>query len=63
MSTKHLTAAENNVLSALCTGKSNAEIGKEIGICTRTVKTHLYRIYKKIDVKNSRMAIVKTLKV
>jgi len=47
-----LTAREKEVLVAIASGASNGEIAEEFSISLHTVKTHLYNIYKKIDVRN-----------
>lgn len=47
-----LTAREKEVLVAIASGAANGEIAEEFSISLHTVKTHLYNIYKKIDVRN-----------
>ena len=47
-----LTAREKQVLVAIASGAGNGEIADEFNISLHTVKTHLYNIYKKIDVRN-----------
>jgi DNA-binding NarL/FixJ family response regulator len=47
-----LTPRETEILSLLSVGASNDEIGDRLFISPNTVKTHLYRIYKKIKVPN-----------
>lgn len=46
-----LSGAEMQVLRLLCHNKSNAEIGELLGIKLSTVKTHVNRIFAKLDVK------------
>jgi len=52
-----LSAREIDVLRMLFTGKSNAEIGEELFISVNTVKTHLSRLYFKLDAP-SRTAVL-----
>ena len=47
-----LTNREKEILFAIAGGASNSDIATEFFISLHTVKTHLYNIYKKIDVKN-----------
>lgn len=47
-----LTSREIEILSSVCRGSSNDEIAKNMFISTNTVKTHLYNIFKKINVSN-----------
>jgi DNA-binding CsgD family transcriptional regulator len=56
-----LTAAEFEVLNALATGLSNAAIARRLFISPETVRTHLYRIYRKLDVGTRTQAVLKLL--
>jgi RNA polymerase sigma factor (sigma-70 family) len=47
-----LTNRERELLLATAAGLSNNEIAEDLGISLYTVKSHLYRIYKKINVPN-----------
>jgi LuxR family transcriptional regulator, positive regulator of biofilm formation len=47
-----LTTREKEILIAIAAGGANQEIAEELRISLHTVKTHLYNIYKKIDVRN-----------
>lgn len=47
-----LTRRELDVLQSLKTGASNMEIADELFISEHTIKSHLYNIFKKLDVKN-----------
>jgi DNA-binding NarL/FixJ family response regulator len=47
-----LTRRETEALGLLAQGRSNAEIGKELGITEQTVKGHLWRLYRKLGVSN-----------
>jgi len=47
-----LTRQEFKVIMLIASGFRNAEIGKKLFISESTVKTHINRIFKKINVKN-----------
>jgi DNA-binding NarL/FixJ family response regulator len=47
-----LTQREMEVLALIASGANNAEIAGKIFISPNTVKTHLYNIFKKINVPN-----------
>ncbi|MEV6279168.1 response regulator transcription factor [Nocardia sp. NPDC051832] len=53
-----LTARETDVLRAVADGLSNPEIGKRLTIAEATVKTHLLRIFAKLDVSDRTHAVV-----
>ncbi|GLX16944.1 response regulator [Streptomyces lavendulae] len=53
-----LTAREAEVLGAVADGLSNAEIGRRLFIGEATVKTHLLRIFAKLDVGDRTRAVV-----
>ncbi|MFD0123251.1 response regulator [Streptomyces virginiae] len=53
-----LTAREVEVLGAVADGLSNAEIGRRLFIGEATVKTHLLRIFAKLDVGDRTRAVV-----
>lgn len=52
-----LTNREMEVLTLVLQGASNREIANKSSISERTVKTHLYRVYKKLNVKSRTKAI------
>lgn len=56
-----LTARESDVLEAVADGLSNAEIGRRLFIGEATVKTHLLRIFAKLDVSDRTRAVVVAL--
>ncbi|MEV6137067.1 response regulator transcription factor [Nocardia sp. NPDC051990] len=56
-----LTARETDVLNAVADGLSNFEIGKRLVIAEATVKTHLLRIFAKLDVSDRTHAVVVAL--
>jgi DNA-binding NarL/FixJ family response regulator len=47
-----LTSREIEILALVSMGSSNEEIADKMFISTNTVKTHLYNIFKKINVQN-----------
>ncbi|MEU4351885.1 response regulator transcription factor [Streptomyces sp. NPDC023838] len=56
-----LTARERDVLRAVADGLSNAEIGRRLVIGEATVKTHLLRVFAKLDVNDRTRAVVVAL--
>ncbi|PNE38132.1 MULTISPECIES: response regulator [Streptomyces] len=56
-----LTAREADVLNAVADGLTNAEIGKRLVIAEATVKTHLLRLFAKLDVNDRTRAVVVAL--
>ena len=53
----HLTPRELTALKLMADGKSNKEIGNELGISDRTVKTHLGHLFEKLNVTSRTEAI------
>ena len=53
-----LTARETDVLNAVADGLTNAEIGRRLVIAEATVKTHLLRLFAKLDVSDRTRAVV-----
>jgi len=53
-----LTAREMDVLRLIASGRSNAEIGKELFISDTTVKTHVTRLLQKLELRDHAQAIV-----
>ena len=54
-----LSARETDILKCLREGKRNEEIGILLGISSLTVKNHLQRIYKVLDVHNRTEAVAR----
>ena len=52
-----LTMTEVLILQYIANGYSNKEIGEKMNIRLTTVKTHVYSIYRKLDVSSRVMAI------
>ncbi len=47
-----LTRREVEILSCIANGHTNGEISRKLSVSSNTVKTHLYRVFKKINVRN-----------
>jgi DNA-binding CsgD family transcriptional regulator len=54
-----LTPRECEILEMLASGQSNKELARTLAISPNTVKTHLARIYEKLDVERRVQAIEK----
>ncbi len=54
-----LTPRQVDVLDLIAEGKSNQEIGEELGLTAGTVKMHLTRIYKTLGAKSRTDALAK----
>lgn len=52
-----LTKREKQILNLCANGSKNADIADALSVSTHTVKTHMYNLFKKIDVKNRIQAI------
>jgi two-component system, NarL family, nitrate/nitrite response regulator NarP len=52
-----LTHRERDLLAALETGQSNAQLAREFGVSINTVKFHLRNLFGKLDVRNRTQAI------
>ena len=57
-----LSAREKEVLQGLVVGLSYKMIADRLGITYETVRTHIKRIYEKLQVHNNTEAVAKTLK-
>ena len=54
-----LTARECEILALLASGQSNKEMARVLGISPNTVKTHIARVYEKLEVQRRIQAIEK----
>jgi DNA-binding CsgD family transcriptional regulator len=54
-----LSARELDVLDRLAAGRSNKEIAAELNVSPNTVKTHLARVYEKLEASRRTEALVK----
>ena len=52
-----LTARETEILALLASGQSNKEMARALGISPNTIKTHVARVYVKLDVPNRILAL------
>jgi DNA-binding NarL/FixJ family response regulator len=53
-----LTDRERQVLSLIAAGRENAEIARELGVSTKTVRNHASNIFMKLQVAHRAQAIV-----
>ena len=54
-----LTARECEILALLASGQSNKEMARALGISPNTVKTHIARVFEKLEVQRRIQAIEK----
>ena len=54
-----LTPRECEILALLASGRSNKELARALGISPNTVKTHIARLFEKLDVQKRVQAIEK----
>ncbi len=52
MSTARLTPREGRVARLAAEGRATPEIARDLGINTKTVETHLFRIYRKLGIRS-----------
>jgi DNA-binding NarL/FixJ family response regulator len=53
-----LSPRQHDVLTALCTGKSNKQIAYELGLSEGTVKIHMKAVFKSFGVTNRTQAVI-----
>ena len=56
-----LSRREIEIIKAMASGLSNFEIGAKLYISQKTVKAHIYHVFKKMGVKSRTQAIVKAV--
>ncbi len=61
--TEPLSQRELEVLQWLAFGASNREIGRHLYITEGTVKTHVYHIFGKLNVRNRTQATLQAIKL
>jgi DNA-binding CsgD family transcriptional regulator len=54
-----LSLREQEIMHWVCMGKTNPEIGQILDISYFTVKNHLQRMFRKLDVMNRAQAVAK----
>lgn len=54
-----LSPRECEILELLASGRSNKEMARALGISPNTVKTHVARVYEKLDVQKRIQAVEK----
>lgn len=52
-----LTSKEKQILELICAGKSNKEIASELFVELSTVKTHINKLYTKLNINNRNQAM------
>jgi DNA-binding NarL/FixJ family response regulator len=58
-----LSARETEVLRLVAAGRTNADIGKQLFISEATVKTHLLRVFNKLDVADRTAAVTTAMRL
>lgn len=53
-----LSSREIEVIKLIAQGNSNQEIGRALYITEKTVKNHITRIFRKLDIKNRTQAAI-----
>ncbi len=56
-----LSAREIEILQAIASGLTNIEISNKLFISVKTVKAHIYNIFKKMEVKTRTKAVIKAM--
>lgn len=56
-----LTRQESNILALVAQGKRNIEIAQELYLSIRTVESHVYRIFQKLEISSRTEAAIYAL--
>jgi ATP/maltotriose-dependent transcriptional regulator MalT len=61
----HITPREEQILNLIAGGKSNKQISSELFLSIETVKTHIKKIFTKLEVKSrlEAVAVARNLKI
>lgn len=59
LSTLGITAREYQTLELLAAGHSNKEMARLLGVSPNTIKTHLAKVYEKLEVQRRTQAVQK----
>jgi len=59
MASLGITAREQEVLRELAAGRSNKEIARRLNLSPNTVKTHVARLYEKLDAARRTQAVLR----
>lgn len=57
-----LSAREYQILQRIAQGKGTKEIARDLGISSGTVRSHILRIFSKLDVASRMEAVMKALR-
>ncbi len=57
----HLSSRQHEILSLIGDGLSDKEIAAELGITTRTVRTHLERLFRENELHSRAEAVARSL--
>lgn len=60
LTTSYLSARQQEVLDKIAEGRTYEQIAREMDVSIHTVRNHVRRIYKKLEVRNSAQAIAST---
>jgi DNA-binding NarL/FixJ family response regulator len=58
-----LTKQESHILSLVAQGRRNADIARELYLSARTVESHLYRIFQKLNVSSRTEAVIHAFRI
>ncbi len=59
---ERLTPAERAVVELLCEGLTNPEIAERLTLSPRTVQRHLYKVFRKVDVRSRTQLVAEAMR-